>query len=306
MLEKTWDKGKQDFRLALFGSDDKLAILLKSVSAQQPELSGGISSHTGFWRAQVRYRNKISDDTELRVVAATGQDFVSLSIGSIYFDVTEWPIASRIEIAQKLERNAINDFGLDLLYEPYSVDAQLPVRNPPGQPPPGPILSKPPVATTATGAITPRLLRRPRADALERGAHRPRRAPRLLERHQGLGLRSALARAPGPHDRLPADDAEGRRGRLLRAAATAGHQQGVRAAGGEVGEGERVRHRRRAGDHAATSMSRLTVGTSKRTTSSSPARRTRGRGTPSASRHCSAGDPTRASSGGSRTRSRGA
>jgi len=153
MLEKTWDKGKQDFRLALFGSDDRLAILLKSVSAQQPELSGGISSHTGFWRAQVRYRNKISDDTELRIVAATGQDFVSLSIGSIYFDVTEWPISSRIELAQKLERNAINDLGLDLLYEPYSVNAQLPVRNAPGQPPPGPILSKPPVATTATGAI---------------------------------------------------------------------------------------------------------------------------------------------------------
>jgi TonB family protein len=153
MLEKTWDKGKQDFRVALFGSDDRLAIILKSVSAEQPELTGGISSHTGFWRAQVRYRNKISDSTELRVTAATGQDFVSLSIGSIFFDVTEDPLSSRIELAQKIAKDATNDFGLDLLYEPYNVNAQLPVMSPPGQPPPGPILSKPPVATQATGVI---------------------------------------------------------------------------------------------------------------------------------------------------------
>jgi len=153
MLEKTWDKGKQDLRFALFGSDDRLSILLKSVSSNDPTLAGGISSHMGFWRAQVRYRNKFSDDTELHIVAATGQDFVEFSLGTIFFNVTDVPLSSRIELSQKLARDATMNLGLDLLYEPYTVSAQLPRPNPPGQPPPGPILSQPPVAVSDTGSI---------------------------------------------------------------------------------------------------------------------------------------------------------
>ncbi len=153
MLEKRWDKGKQDLRVALFGSDDRLSILLKSVSSNDPTLAGGISSHMGFWRAQVRYRNKMSDDTELRIVAATGQDFVEFSLGSIYFNVTDVPISTRVELAQKLTRDATMNLGLDLLYEPYTVNAQIPRPNPPGQPPPGPILARPPVNISDSDSI---------------------------------------------------------------------------------------------------------------------------------------------------------
>src|SRR5213079_1243713 len=116
---------------ALFGSDDKLAIILKDVNASAPTLGGGISSHTGFWRAQARYRNRFSDTTELRLVAAVGQDFFDLSVGSIFFQFTGPPISSRIELAQKLAPEATMNLGLDLLYEPYTVAARLPPPNPP-------------------------------------------------------------------------------------------------------------------------------------------------------------------------------
>jgi TonB family protein len=153
VVQKQWDKGKQEFRAALFGSDDKLAILVKDVDASAPTLTGGLSAHTGFWRAQVLYRNKMSADTELRVVGAVGQDFVALSVGTLYFNVTGVPLTSRIELAQKMAPGVTMDLGLDLLYEPYSLAAQLPAQQKPGQPPPGPVLSGPPLSETETGSV---------------------------------------------------------------------------------------------------------------------------------------------------------
>jgi TonB family protein len=153
LAERDWDKHKQSFRVALFGSDDKLAIILKDVSATTPQLGGGISTHTGFWRAQARYRNKFSDSTELRLVAAVGQDFFDFSVGSLFFSISGTPVSSRIELSQKLAPDATMNVGIDLLYEPYSVAARLPPLNPPGQPPPGPLLARPPVSISDNDAV---------------------------------------------------------------------------------------------------------------------------------------------------------
>jgi TonB family protein len=153
LAERDWDHHRQSFRVAFFGSDDKLAIILKDVNASDPTLGGGISSHTGFWRGQVRYENKFSDTTSLRLVGAIGQDFVEISVGDIYFDITGWPISSRVELAQKLAPDATMNVGLDMYYEPYTVNARLPPPNPVGQPPPGPLLAKPPVTLSDTDQI---------------------------------------------------------------------------------------------------------------------------------------------------------
>ena len=39
-----------------------------------PELAGGIGAHTGFWRTQARYIDKLSKNSEMRLVAAVGED----------------------------------------------------------------------------------------------------------------------------------------------------------------------------------------------------------------------------------------
>ena len=153
LIEKDWDHHRQSFRAAVFGSDDNLALLLKTANASAPTLSGGISSHMGFWRGQVRYVNKLSNETELRIVGAIGQDFTELSIGDIYFNLSAWPISSRVELAQKLARDVTMNVGLDLLYEPYSVNALVPSPNPAGLPPPGPIFAKPPVSVIANDSL---------------------------------------------------------------------------------------------------------------------------------------------------------
>jgi TonB family protein len=151
------DLGKRSsIRFAFFGSDDRLDILLKTASASEPDLAGTVSAHTGFWRAQALYRNRFSDDTELRVVGAVGQDFVAFTLGNIFLDVTAWPITSRIEVAQKLEKRLTMNVGFDLLYAPYDLSVQAPPFPKPGQSPSGPFSSQPPLVThTSTSAFQP-------------------------------------------------------------------------------------------------------------------------------------------------------
>jgi TonB family protein len=148
------DLGKHSsVRFALFGSDDKLDVFLPTASSSEPDLAGTLGTHTGFWRLQGLYRNKLSDSTELRVVGAAGQDYVELNAGSIFFDVTDWNISSRVELAQKLAKSLTMNVGIDMLYEPYTLSAQLPPLPKPGQPPAGPFSAQPPLSTNVSSAI---------------------------------------------------------------------------------------------------------------------------------------------------------
>lgn len=148
------DLGKRSsLRLALFGSDDKLDVFLPTASSSEPDLAGTLGTHSGFWRGQALYRNRLSDDMELRVVGAIGQDYVELNAGNIFFDVTTWNLSSRVELAQKLSQSLTMNTGIDLLYEPYTLSAQLPPLPRPGQPPAGPFSAAPPLATHTSGAI---------------------------------------------------------------------------------------------------------------------------------------------------------
>ena len=152
LLER--DLGKRSsIRFGFFGSDDRFSILLNNASASNPTLTGGLGYHTGFWRAQALYRNRFSDRTELRVVAATGQDYFKFNIANLDFDLSDWPITSRIELAQKLEPRLTMNVGLDLLYEPYTITVQAPPVPKPGQPPSGPFGTQPPLYTHASGSI---------------------------------------------------------------------------------------------------------------------------------------------------------
>jgi TonB family protein len=144
---------RSNIRFAVFGSDDRLDILLKSASAENPTLTGGLGFHTGFWRAQAIYHNRITDESELRVVAAAGEDYFEFNVANLAFQVTDWPITSRVELAQKLEKRLTMNVGLDLFYEPYSLLAQAPPLPQPGRPPAGPFTDRPPLRTNTTDTL---------------------------------------------------------------------------------------------------------------------------------------------------------
>jgi TonB family protein len=152
ILQRQLDK-HSTLRFAVFGSDDRFDILLKTANSSEPDLAGTIGSHTGFWRAQALYKNKISDSTELRAVAAVGEDYIEFNVGNIFLNLTQWPVTSRIELAEKLDPKVTLNTGIDVYYAPYTVSAQLPPPPTPGQPPSGPFSSRPPVATTANSSL---------------------------------------------------------------------------------------------------------------------------------------------------------
>jgi len=150
----THDVGKDgNFRVLLFGSDDRLDLLLKSVNASDPSLGGGLSAHTGFWRVQARYRQRLGKDTEFRLVTAFGEDFVDFSLGDNFFTLKSHPLSARAELAQKIARGVTMNVGMDTLYAPYSVDVRFPPPSRPGEAPGGPLLSRPPLETSDSDAI---------------------------------------------------------------------------------------------------------------------------------------------------------
>ncbi|MCL2447841.1 MAG: TonB family protein [Polyangiaceae bacterium] len=138
ILERKLDPNSS-LRFAFFGSDDRLSIILTSASPDNPTLAGSLGDHMGFWRGQALYKSRISDNTEVRVVAAAGEDIIDINAGSLLLDVTEWPITGRAEIAQKLGPRLTMNVGLDMIYMPYNVTVRAPPLPRPGQPPPGPL-----------------------------------------------------------------------------------------------------------------------------------------------------------------------
>lgn len=150
MVQKDWSKNQQ-FRVLFFGSDDKVDILTKDTGATSPALVGDVSLHTTFWRLQARYRQKLDKDTELTAVAAFGEDKIEFYLGSIYFTLDSYPLSGRAELSRRLFPGATAHVGLDVLWTPYTVNAQLPALSPPGQPSGGPFGSAPPVAASESG-----------------------------------------------------------------------------------------------------------------------------------------------------------
>jgi TonB family protein len=140
-----------DFRLMLFGSDDQFQIIDKAPAAGDPSIGGSLGDHTAFWRVQARYRNKISENTEVRIVGAFGADILDFTLGDDYLRVHSNPASLRAELTQKIAPHVVANFGLDLLGGGYNVDVRFPPLPTPGQPPAGPGLSQSPLTSSSSG-----------------------------------------------------------------------------------------------------------------------------------------------------------
>ena len=145
MVQKSWDHGKHNVRFFFFGADDRLEVLVRQVAGSAPALTGSVGLGTAFYRFQARYVGKLSEDTELRAVAAVGKDAAEFNLGDNYFVLDSYPISGRVELSQKIGAGVRNNFGIDMLDQPYSVDLRLPPIPRPGEPPAGPFGSRPPL-----------------------------------------------------------------------------------------------------------------------------------------------------------------
>lgn len=122
-------------RVAFFGSDDALKLLLDKPSAGEPALSGSVGLHTGFERLQGRIRTDLKDGDSLNFVAALGNDNIDFGLSSLFFNLAVRTLTGRLEYTKKIAKGVEANMGLDVLSGHYDVNARLPAPPIPGQPP---------------------------------------------------------------------------------------------------------------------------------------------------------------------------
>src|SRR5262249_23596716 len=102
-------------RLAFFGSDDGLALLVRDPPPDEPALSGNFDLHTGFQRLQLLYHHDLTDRDTVDAVAALGHDHWDTELGALHLRVGLNTLSARLEHARRLTKEAILNAGVDVV-----------------------------------------------------------------------------------------------------------------------------------------------------------------------------------------------
>lgn len=129
--------------LRFYGSDDRLKALFTNPAAQEPLIGGGLNFGTGWYRAQAVYETDLTRAVDLYAMAAVGKNSLDFSLGPILFDISLFSIQTRSELSFKIARGFKLHVGTDFLVAPYSLLIRAPPPPRPGEPSPGPFVSRP-------------------------------------------------------------------------------------------------------------------------------------------------------------------
>jgi TonB family protein len=133
---------KLSFRV--FGSDDRLEILIENPAAQDPgALGGNLSLGTGFYRAQVLFDTALTPRVDFKSMLSVGKDSFGFTLGRFLFDLEIYPIAARSEFAFSIAPGVRLNTGLDFIVAPFQTNIRLPEPPRPGEPSPGPFTTRP-------------------------------------------------------------------------------------------------------------------------------------------------------------------
>jgi TonB family protein len=131
-------------RFGVFGSDDGLEVLIRDPAQQDPAFGGNLALHTGFYRFEALYRNDITEALRFSTVLSYGLDRFDFGLGALFFHLKSRGVINRSELSYKPVDGLTLHGGIDLLYAPYDIDLRLPPPPRPGEPSPGPFVSRPP------------------------------------------------------------------------------------------------------------------------------------------------------------------
>ncbi|MCS6900327.1 MAG: TonB family protein [Myxococcales bacterium] len=140
-------------RIGLYGSDDRLEILIKNPAAQDPTLGGDLGLRTGFWRLQAEYKHQLTDRLRLNSVLAYGYNTINFNVGALYFKLDTHPVTNRLEFSYKPDKRVTLNVGQDILYNPYDIDLRAPQPPRPGEPDSGPFVTRPPRVVKESGSL---------------------------------------------------------------------------------------------------------------------------------------------------------
>lgn len=134
---------KSRFSLRVYGSDDRLELILTDPAAQDPGFGGNLAFGTGFYRAQALYRDDLSSAVSIESMLSVGKDAIDFTLGNFLFTLEAYPIYARNEFAFRLAEGVKLNMGLDFLTSPFDVQVRFPDPPRPGEPDPGPFVNKP-------------------------------------------------------------------------------------------------------------------------------------------------------------------
>jgi TonB family protein len=140
---ETKPTARSTFRLGFFGSDDRLAMVLKDTDAQDPGFGNSFSDHTGMMRLQALYKNAVSDRFSVSGSAAVGMEKENVAFGSMFIDFDYVPVMVRGQVEYKPVDRVTMRAGPDLIY--YHASGKVRATQPPdpGTPDPGPYSTAP-------------------------------------------------------------------------------------------------------------------------------------------------------------------
>jgi TonB family protein len=144
---------RQRLRLQLYGSEDRLKIIVNNPSAQDPAFSGSLQFSTGFYRGQIVYQHQLSPEVELNTTLAVGKDELGFGFGPLKFTLETYPVLLRTEFGVNLFKGAKLNAGIDLWSAPFDVFVRAPRPRDPGEPSPGPASAEQILETTDNGEI---------------------------------------------------------------------------------------------------------------------------------------------------------
>jgi hypothetical protein len=108
--------------LFAFGSDDKLALLVKTPDVQDPGAGGKFGIHSGFLRFGLRTRTEFSDALTWTNTASWGPDRSNLVFGIDRFNFTIQQLALRSELRARFHDRVSGVFGVDTQASRYDLD----------------------------------------------------------------------------------------------------------------------------------------------------------------------------------------
>jgi len=151
VLAETRPTSGSKLRLAFFGADDALELIVDRPTPGEPALTGNFGLHTGFKRIQALYSNDLENGDKINAVVALGQDNIDFGLGAFFFNLDVKTITGRFEYTSKLSKGVLLNTGLDMYWGHYDVALRAPAPPAPGAPPNQPFSTRAVQEVKSTG-----------------------------------------------------------------------------------------------------------------------------------------------------------
>jgi TonB family protein len=118
------------FRIGVFGSDDRLDMILKNAIASDPGIGNSIKGEVRTMRLQAMYRQQITDRLSLNATAAVGLDREFSQVGAVSsVDINYIPMTLRGDLSYRFSDQFLMRAGPDVII--YHYDANVLSLSPP-------------------------------------------------------------------------------------------------------------------------------------------------------------------------------